>query len=251
MTAAMCLPQIAGHDLCFELLWVKVTQGCEITFVGALYHPPKPLYATNDLLDYVEAAVSHMQHDAHLVLAGDLNQLSDNEVVIRTGMTSLVNQPTRFNNVLDGLYVSDFDYSGVKVIQSVAKSDHKAIVAYSGRVKSTIGKTRRVCTFRKHATVEHARFLAGVTDPIHIVNQDGRGDPQDEYDKLYRVMFELLDAYYPQRTVTITSADPPYITPAIKYMPEEKESTHAVGTSRGGFCSGHQDRCLHQEIQQC
>ena len=59
-----------------------------------------------------------------------------------------------------------------------------------------------------------------VSDPVHIVNLDG--DPQEEYDKLYRVMTELLDTYFPERTVTITSADPPYCTPAIKYMLRRK-----------------------------
>lgn len=232
LAAAIYLPPTAGRDPCFELLWVKVTEGSNTTFVGALYHPPKPLYATNDLLDYVEATVGHIQldyTDAHLILAGDLNQLSDNEVVIRTGMTSLVTQPTRLNNVLDRLYVSDFDYSGVKVVQSAAKSDHRAIVAYSGRVKGSVGKTRRVCTFRKHTTAQHACFLAGASDPIHIVNADGCGDPQDEYDKLYSVMLELLDTYFPERTVTITSTDPPYITPAVKFMLRRKNQLMRSG----------------------
>jgi hypothetical protein len=42
------------------------------------------------------------------------------------------------------------------------------------------------------------------------------GDPQEEY-KLYRVMAELFDTYYSERTVTITPADPPYCTTAVKY----------------------------------
>ena len=61
-------------------------------------------------------------------------------------------------------------------------------------------------------------YLAVLT--VHIVNLDG--DPQEEYHKLYRVMAELLDTYFPERTVTITSADPPYCTPAIKYMLRRK-----------------------------
>ena len=32
--------------------------------------------------------------DSHVILAGDLNTLSNSELVIRTGMTSIVNQPT-------------------------------------------------------------------------------------------------------------------------------------------------------------
>ena len=123
---------IAGENVNYELMWVKVDRDHDVIFVGALCHPPKPLYATNELLDYIEASVAYLQQhfaDAHLILAGDLNQMSDNEVVIRTGLSSLVTQPTRLNNNLDRLYVSDFEYSGVKVIHSVATSDHKAIVA--------------------------------------------------------------------------------------------------------------------------
>jgi hypothetical protein len=52
------------------------------------------------------------------------------------------------------------------------------------------------------------------------VNSDG--DLQAEYDKLYDVLLELLDKYYPERTVTISSADPPYVTPVVKHMLRQK-----------------------------
>ena len=190
------------------MLWVKANRGHDVTFVGALYHPSKPLYGTNDLLDYIEALVAYIRQnfaDAHLMLAGDFNQLSDNEVVIRTGLSSRVTQPTRLNNILDRLYVSDFEYPGVTVVQSVVTSDHKAIIAYNDVKKFAVCKTRWVCTFRKHTALQHARFLANLFDLIHIVSGDG--DPQDEFDKLYAVLLELLNTYYPERTVTITSAE--------------------------------------------
>ena len=58
--------------------------------------------------------------------------MSDSELVERTGLRSIVSQPTRGHSKLDRVYVSDLDYSGVKVINSVAKSAHMAIVAYTG-----------------------------------------------------------------------------------------------------------------------
>jgi len=103
----------------YELHWVKITRDSDVTFVGALYHPPAPLYKTSDLLDRIEAAVLKIQQDfpgAHIILAGDLNTLSDSDVIIRTGLMSLVTQPTRGANRLDRLYVSDFQYDGVKVV---------------------------------------------------------------------------------------------------------------------------------------
>ena len=44
----------------FELLWVRV--GVSL-FVAALYHPPRPVYVTDDLLSYVEHCVAQLSHD--------------------------------------------------------------------------------------------------------------------------------------------------------------------------------------------
>jgi hypothetical protein len=63
----------------FELRWVRVGN----TFVAVLYHPPAPVYKQRDLLDYVEACVAEMGRDfpaVSIVLAGDLNQLTDQDL---------------------------------------------------------------------------------------------------------------------------------------------------------------------------
>src|SRR5664279_2190384 len=136
-------------------------------------------------------------------------------------------QPTRGNNKLDRIYMSDYDYDGIKVVKSAVTSDHMAIIAYSGEVVKTVGKTRRVCKFRKHSASQHAHFLSSVLSPVHIVNQDG--DTQNEFDRLYNSMSQLLEAYYPERTVTITSTDPPYVTPAVKRMMRRKNKLMRLG----------------------
>lgn len=206
--ATVCKPPVAGDNRGHELLWIKTELGCDVTFVGALYHPPVPVYQTTRLLDYMEAAIVRIQLDfagAEIIMAGDLNLLSDTEIIVRTGMSSIVTLPTRGNNYLDRIYVLEYHYSGIKVVKSVATSDHMAIIAYSGEAVKTVGKTRRVCKFRKHTVAQHANFSSSV----HIVNKDG--DPQDEFDRLYNSMTVPLDAYHPERTVTIMSADPPYV----------------------------------------
>jgi len=175
----------------FEMLWVKVSRSSDVTFVGALYHPPRPLYRTTDLVDIIEAATVKIHRDypdSHIILAGDFNTMPDNDVVIATGLTSVVLQPTRGNNRLDRIYVSDLEYNGVKVVKSAVTSDHQAVVAYSGGVKATVGKTRRVCTFRKHTAAQHAHFLASASASFHVVNPTCSGDPQLEFDKLYDAM---------------------------------------------------------------
>ena len=186
-----------------EMLWVKVVQDSgAVTFIGARYHPPSPIYQTADLINHVEDAVFSIQQEyprSNVILAGDLNSLSVTEIVIRTGMTSIVTQPTRGNNILDRIYSSDLGYEAVKVVKSAVKSDHRAVVVYSGASLKTVNKTRRVCTFRKHTSVEHANFLTGVSNSSHLVSADNSGDLQEEVDRLYLMLNELMDHYYPTR----------------------------------------------------
>jgi Endonuclease/Exonuclease/phosphatase family len=88
-------------DSVFEMLWVKVSRGSDVTFVGALYHPPQPLYRTSELINIIEATTVKIHRDypdSHIILAGDFNTMLDNDVVIATGLTSVVQQPTRGNN---------------------------------------------------------------------------------------------------------------------------------------------------------
>ena len=43
-------------------------------------------------------------------------------------------------------------------------------------------------------------------------------DVQQEFDSFYATLRDLLDRFYPERTIVITSADPELVTPAVKAM---------------------------------
>ena len=73
-----------------------------ITFIGALYHPPRPQYQSAALLDYIEAgidAVTASYPSATIVLAGDFNSLCVTEVATRGALLSIVDRPTRGTNM--------------------------------------------------------------------------------------------------------------------------------------------------------
>jgi len=128
-------------------------------FVAALHNPPRPTYHPEVLLEYVEACVAEITHDyqlADIVLAGDLNQLSDCDVVERTGLTQIVRQPTRGANILDRVFVSSPDlHSAVRVVTSVVRSDHKAVVAFADRSHPQ-PKAAVQRTYRRHTPAQHA-----------------------------------------------------------------------------------------------
>ena len=80
-----------------------------VMFIVVLYHPPKPIYSTESLLNYIETCVAEVSCDfpnAHIVIAGDTNQLSNDDLVERKGLTQFVQQPTRGSNILDRVYVT-------------------------------------------------------------------------------------------------------------------------------------------------
>ena len=77
---------------------------------GCLYHPPKPIYDTNELLETIEQTLEEIlisSPNAKVLLGEDFNQLDVEEVAVRTGLTSLVHTPTRRANILDMIMASE------------------------------------------------------------------------------------------------------------------------------------------------
>ena len=65
----------------------------------------------------------------------DLNQLSDQSLVERTGLFQIVYQPTRCGNILDCIFVSN---PQLYCITSIVKTDHKAVFQTEGTAVSRL-----------------------------------------------------------------------------------------------------------------
>ena len=198
------------------------------------------MYAVSDLLSYVENCVAEVSHDyplAEIILAGDLNQLQDNHVVERTGLTQIVHQPTRGANLLDRVFVFNPQvYSTVRVVSSVVKSDHRAVVATSSGAAAPISKTSRQHTFRPRTPSQNANLLQHLAmidlsfhpDPEELSRTP---DPQAVYDSFYASALALLEELYPERSITLISRDQSYITftPMIKARLRRKNRLMRAG----------------------
>ena len=96
---------------------------------------------------------------------------------------------------------------------SVVKSDHKAIVAVSSRTAAPVSKTRQHGTFQPKSPSMNARFrLHLVAIDIGTTKQDPESlaqtlDPRAFVDSLYAFAAGMLDEFYSQRTITVTSCD--------------------------------------------
>ena len=50
----------------------------------------------------------------------------------------------------------------------------------------------------------------------NLVELAQASDPQASYDTFYSLALGMLEKFYPERTITVTSRDPQYITAGIK-----------------------------------
>jgi len=78
-------------------------------------------------------------------------------------------------------------------------------------------KTATTVTFGKKNPALHAEFLRSTTgyDGSDVT---GITDPQAAWDKFYTVTGAMIDRFYPEKTVTITTSDPAFMTPEIKHV---------------------------------
>src|SRR5688572_18587846 len=116
---------------------------CGVVVIGALYHPPKPIYHSSDLRNFIDRSVENISSQAELImLAGDFNEMTPDMVTEVTGLIDIVTDPTRGASHLDHIMVSQNDYERIKVVKSLVNSDHLAVVAYCGEIKVNLYKAR-------------------------------------------------------------------------------------------------------------
>ena len=84
---------------------------------------------------------------------------------------------------------------------------------------------RRV--FRRHSPTQHALFLKHASSLTIEFKDDA--SVQTNFDQLYTVMRALIDRFYPEREITMTSSDPHFVIPAVKSMLRRKTRLMRAG----------------------
>ena len=69
--------------------------------------------------------------------------------------------------------------------------------------------------------------MASVKDPVFVVNKNN--DVQLKFDRFCDNMLQLLDFYYPERTISLSSNDPLFVTPAVKRMLRQQNRIMRAG----------------------
>ena len=137
---------------------------------------------------------------------------------------------------MDRIYVNDCCYDDVKVVALSVRSDHKAVVAYTGVATQQLNKTCERRVFRRRSPTQHALFLKYATS-LTIELRDDDSSVQTNFDQLYTIMRALIDRFYPEQEITVASSDPHFVTPAVKSMLRRKNTYESRSYCRGGCIS--------------
>src|SRR6218665_944288 len=112
-------------------------------------------------------------------------------------------------------------YTNVKILTSAIKSDHRASVATDGRLITSRSENPVVVNFRRRSPEQNASLLRLLAEMDYGEVVDCP-DLQMAWNLFYTSALSLLESVYPMRRVTMTTADPPYLTPATKTMLRRK-----------------------------
>ena len=157
-----------------------------------------------------------------VILAGDFNKLQNIDV-LSLGLINIVNQPTHHGHNLDRIYTSEPLHYICKVVKSTVPTVHKAIVAVANTDFITdLTKKSHTTSFRKRTPCRNAALMRSLSAIDWSAVIDPCLDAQSAFNHFYDILLCLLHEHYPLSTVTITSRDPPYVTPVLKIMLRSK-----------------------------
>jgi len=130
-------------------------------------------------------------------------------------------------------------YESIRVVTPVMHSDHKAVVSYAGHLQPTVKVTTKKL-YRAVTPAQHALFLQYISTLDFDVSHHSSTDAQSLFDHFYETALQFLNSFYPERTVTVTSRDPDYMTAGIKAMLRRKNRLmHAGRVEEAGALARH------------
>ena len=226
------LSEVNYFDPAFEILWVKLNlNDNSVYIIGVVYHPPKPIYPTPNLINYLDCAISYLSNtypNSCITLCGDFNQLPET-VFTCLGFINIVNEPTHKGHRLDRIYLSNPVYSGSKVYKSTINTEHSAVITFINACDKNCTSSRAIptanlgtkMTVRSRTPGRHANFLGDLQsyDWSNVLSTEVC---QSACDNFYNNCEALLNKHYPLKTITLGANEPYFVTPNMKILLRKK-----------------------------
>ena len=206
-------------DNLFECLWVRITTQNSSFNIAVVYHPPEDDYDANDLVDFLTESSEQLlteNPNAKIIITGDLNKLNIYNLLDQLSFVQLVKSPTRGVNVLDVFITNVPHYwKNVKVINSLLRSDHKAIIAYT---RDSIKACRTDSFFRD--TREHRKLnMFKELESIDWQKTIEYGLTPDAMTKTFNEsIWPRFESSFPLIKVRTSSRGPMFMSALVKHL---------------------------------
>ena len=217
----------------YELILVTLLlpSGFRLLICG-LCHPPKHNYVECELVEYlvnVTDSVLDKHPNTTIVCGGDLNRLDLTRLQHLTGWKSLVDFPTRGDAHLDNCLTNRLDLFGKSYpVKMLMRRNHLGFIVPAGKKLKPIRQKVRLRDCREHrkSTLYLALDAENWRDVIEAENIE---DAVQIFElKILTIMNECM----PIRTVSISSRDPAWMTPLVKYMLRRKSRVSVLNVDR-------------------
>ena len=150
------------------------------------------------------------------------------------GLTLVFGGRTHLGHCLDEIFASEQLFNHTYALDSLVFTKHKAVLASSDATH----RPRKVVTehrFRLHTPALHAIFLQFMKSFSWRVIFECM-DAASTFLSFYTTINELLDRFYPFKTISTSSRDPPFVTPEIKYLLRRKNKLQRSGNLETAAC---------------
>ena len=228
----LSLPVSSVHDE-FELLGVLCTDVCtgEQFILLALYHPPKPTYNWHDLANAIVSDVESIVGSypkASIIIGGDFNKLDTSFLTLELGLHLLETPPTHGKNTLDKIFVSQGELYSAETFKSLLKTKHFAVIAKPfshSDSKHRYGYRKVLVYDMREQHISKLRVALQCVDFSSILV----GDVSECYSQFICIIRDLLAQHIPAKSITLRPKDPPFITPLIRSLLQERCQLRKAG----------------------
>ena len=178
--------------------------------------PPPKIGRQSEYATYISDTLVQLLSvygDAIIIICGDFNDFDFSCVAEDFGLTDLYHGSTRGGHQLDHVYCSSAQYDGSS-FKTLLKSDHLAIIA-SPRVSLPVAKS--LVSFRDQRPRNQDLFNRAM-DICDFSYIDQIEDRNVALSQLFDDLNILIDQFCPIRTVKLSTKDPFYIRPLVKFL---------------------------------
>ena len=157
--------------------------------------------------------------DGTVMIGGDLNNINLDKLSALSGLTALVDFPTRGTSIPDNCLTNNCSLSSkCYPFDAQIKTDHRGVIVPAGAKLKPMRYKFTMHDYREHRKIAfHAKLLEQSWDVIFDSE-----DVESASRYLQSTLRDLMNENFPAKTVRISTRDPPWMTPLAKALLKKK-----------------------------